>query len=139
MKFEFAEKPLPKDLVKIRFDQITAESSGRVIFGYVQYDIEAKFNNSVRNCRISYEVYVRSSLGNKFKLPILRVSHGIMPYPVNVSFVDEILKDIKRDASSSEWCTVTLNSEEEFMAFIERIIADKDFFSIVSSIYNMQS
>jgi len=138
MKFEFAEKPLPKDLVKIRFDQITEESSGRVIFGYVQYDIEAKFNNSVRNCRISHEVYVRSSMGNKFKLPILRVSHGIMPYPVNVGFVDEILKDIKRDASSPEWCTVTLNSEEEFMAFIERIIADQDFFSIVSSIYNMQ-
>lgn len=138
MKFEFTEQPLPKDLVEKRFDQITTESSGRVIFGYVQFDIEAKFNNSIRNCRISHEVYVRSFKGNKFKLPILRVSHGIMPYPVNVSFVDEILKDIQREAAASEWCTVTLNSEEELIAFIERIVGDKDFFSIVSSIYNMQ-
>ncbi|HAQ56660.1 MAG TPA: hypothetical protein DCR44_04595 [Acholeplasmatales bacterium] len=138
MKFEFTEKPLPKDLIEKRFDQISEESQGRVIFGYVQYDIEAKFNNSVRNCRISHEVYVRSVKGNKFKLPILRVSHGIMPYPVNLSFVDEILKDIKREDQASEWRTITLNTEEELLAFIETIIGDKDFFSIISSIYNMQ-
>ncbi|MFA5006715.1 MAG: hypothetical protein WC509_04535 [Candidatus Izemoplasmatales bacterium] len=137
MTFEFTENPLPKDLFAKRFDQIAEESQGRVVFGYTQYDIEAKFTNSVRNCRISHEIYIRSGKGIKFKLPVLRVSHGIMPYPVNVSFVGEILRDIKRNDPSDEWCTVTINSEEELLAFLERILADRDFRSIVSSVYNM--
>ncbi|GEM_PF-1416359 len=137
MKYYFKESPMPKDLLAKRFDELVAGSSERVIFGYVQFDNEAKFTNSIRNCKISHEVYVRSFKDNKFKLPILRVSHGIMPYPVNVSFVDEILKDIKRDKDPAEWRTITLNTEAEYVAFIEKIISDKDFFSIISSIYNM--
>lgn len=137
MTFDFKESPMPKEMLARRFDDLKAGSSERVVFGYVQIDNEAKFNNSIRNCKISHEVYVRSYKDNKFKLPILRVSHGIMPYPVAVSFVDEILKDIKRDEPTAEWRTITLNTEAEYKAFIEKIISDKDFFAILNSIYNM--
>ncbi len=137
MKFDFKESPMPKDLLAKRFEELIAGSADRIIFGYVQIDNEAKFTNSVKNCRISHEVYVRSYKDNKFKLPILRVSHGIMPYPVNVSFVDEILKDVKRDSTPAEWRSITLNTEEEYKAFIEKIINDKEFFAILSSIYNI--
>jgi hypothetical protein len=137
MSFDFKERPMPKDLLAKRFEQLTVESAERVIFGYVQYDNEAKHTNSIRNCRISHEVYVRSFKDNKFKLPIIRVSHGIMPYPVSLSFVDEILKDVKRDDNVAEWRTVTLSTEEDYKAFIEKIINDKDFYSIISSMYNL--
>lgn len=137
MSYFFTESPLPKDLIAKKLDELTKGSSDRVIFGYVQIDNEAKFNNSIKNCKISHEVYVRSSKNNKFKLPILRISHGIKPYPVSVGFVDEILKDITRKEKELEWRSISLDSEEAYKVFIDKIINDKDFFTILNSVYNM--
>lgn len=137
MSISFKKFQTPLEIVKRTFDEISQNSGGEVIFNYTQRnDNNYIYANSLKQVDIRYDVTVRNSKNLKFRLYLLTIKQGLMPYPVEIQIIDDILKSYSRN-NAIDYFVKIINDETELIAFLNELINDNDFAKILNSIYNL--